>query len=99
MIDWNRGFQAGWEAAASHKSEAYIALQALKDDHRTFVNNASIALAQNDERIHSLENKISEIYAECADICNRRADSLTSGSDIARLCARDINSRKSSHPV
>ena len=96
MTDWNRGFQNGWDAAGSYKSETYFALQALKDDHRTFVNNASTALAGNDERIHQLELKLKGIYQECADICERRANSLSTGSDVVRLCARDIKSRSTS---
>ena len=96
MTDWNRGFQAGWEAAGSHKSETAMALATLKDDHRTFVNNASAALIQNDERIHQLEKRLKEVYQECADICERRANSLRDGAAVARQCGKDILSRATS---
>lgn len=93
MTDWNRGFQAGWEAAGANKSEVKFAFQALKDDHRTFVNNASEALIKNDEKIHQLEKRLREIYQECATICETRADSLREGSSVARQCAKDIQAR------
>jgi hypothetical protein len=90
---WNQGFQSGFEAGRISSSETRKALANLKHDHHTFVNNTSVALIQNDERIHQLEKKLENIYQECADICERRAESLPHGSDVARLCKRDILSR------
>jgi len=69
MTDWNRGFQSGWNAGVANNSETRMALENLRNDHRTFVNNSSIALIQNDDRIHQLEEKIKTMYKECADIC------------------------------
>lgn len=96
MTDWNCGFQAGWEAAGSHESETVMAFATLKGVHRTFVNNTSAALIQNDERIHRLEKRLKEVFQECADICERRANSLRDGAAVARLCGKDILSRRDS---
>ena len=43
------------------------------------------------DRLHSERDEIASIERErCAQKCERRANSLRDGSDVARLCARDI---------
>ena len=94
--DWNRGFQEGWDAGEIHKRELRTSLQILRDDHRFHVHETAQALLDADKRNQELEIKLRLVYQECAEICNRRADSLVVGSDVARLCARDIQSRGNS---
>lgn len=93
MTDWNRGFQTGWDAGEGNKVELRRALQTLKDDHRTHVNNTAQALLDADKRNQEMETKLRTAYQDCADICERRAESLRDGQAVARLCKRDILSR------
>lgn len=93
MTDWNRGFQEGWNAGKGDKINLQRALQTLKDDHKAHVNNTAQALLDADKRNQELEIKLRTAYQDCADICERRAESLREGHDVARLCKRDILSR------
>jgi hypothetical protein len=96
MTDWNRGFQEGWNAGERNKLELRRELQTLKDDHRAHVNNTAHALIDADKRNQELEIKLRAAYQDCADMCERRAESLREGQDVARLCKRDILSRLAS---
>lgn len=93
MTDWNRGFQAGVDATEGINTELRRALNNLKTEHKQFVLNTSQGFLEHDQRYSLLENRLKSIFQECADICERRAESLREGSDVARLCKRDILSR------